>query len=57
MAEKGIKNYGELQMYWRKLIKSYLPSKKPIFWKNDAENVTTSSEDILQYWGAQAQTA
>lgn len=28
-------------MYWRSALKSYVPNKSAIFWKNDAENVTT----------------
>jgi hypothetical protein len=58
MALKNIKNYGELQMYWRFQLKQALPaSRKVIFWRNDADNLTTGPDDIVQYWGAQAQTA
>lgn len=58
MTLKNIKNYGELQMYWRYQLKQFLPSsRKVIFWRNDADNVTTAPDDIVQYWGAQSQTA
>ncbi len=58
MALKNIKSYGELQMYWRYRLKQALPAgRKVIFWRNDADNVTTGDDDIVQYWGAQAQTA
>lgn len=58
MALKNIKNYGELQMYWRYQLKQYLPNgRKVIFWRNDADNVTTGADDIVQYWGAQKDTA
>lgn len=58
MALKNIKNYGELQMYWRYQLKQALPqSRKVIFWRNDADNLTTGPDDIVQYWGSQAQTA
>jgi hypothetical protein len=32
-------------------------SRKVIFWRNDADNLTTGPDDIVQYWGAQSQTA
>lgn len=55
MALKNIKNYGELQMYWRYQLKQSLPaSRKVIFWRNDADNLTTGPDDIVQFWGAQA---
>jgi hexosaminidase len=58
MAKNGISNYGELQVYWRKQIKSVLsPARKTIFWRNDALSATTTPDDIVQYWGAQADTA
>lgn len=58
MALKNIKNYGELQMYWRYQLKQALPQgRKVIFWRNDADNLTTGPDDIVQYWGAQSQTA
>lgn len=58
MKLKNIKNYGELQMYWRYQMKQVLPtSRRVIFWRNDAANVTISDNDILHYWGAQADVA
>ena len=55
MKLKNIKNYGELQMYWRYQLKQALPaSRTVIFWRNDADNLTTGPEDIVQYWGSQA---
>lgn len=58
MQEKDLKSYGELQMYWRQQIKSVLPADKNIiFWRNNADGVKTSSDDILHYWGAQDETA
>lgn len=47
-----IGSYGELQMYWRKELKSVM-GKKAGFWKNRADNVTTGPDDILHYWGNQ----
>jgi hypothetical protein len=45
-------------MYWRYQLKQSLPaSRKVIFWRNDADNLTTGPDDIVQYWGSQAQTA
>ncbi len=45
-------------MYWRYHLKQSLPaSRKVIFWRNDADNLTTGPNDIVQYWGAQAKTA
>jgi hexosaminidase len=58
MKLKNIKSYGELQMYWRFQLKQVLPpNRKVIFWRNDAQNVTTSETDILHYWGTQTDTA
>lgn len=58
MATKGIKSYGELQMYWRFQLKQVLPAnRKVIFWRNDGTDVTTSDTDILHYWGAQTDVA
>ncbi len=54
MKLKNIEGYGQLQMYWRYRLKQILPSsRKTIFWRNNAENVTTGPDDILHYWGAQ----
>jgi len=45
-------------MYWRKQLKSVLSqNRKVVFWRNDAKDVTTTQDDILQYWGSQADTA
>jgi hypothetical protein len=45
-------------MYWRAQLKSVIsPDRKVIFWLNVAANVTTSGNDILQYWGDQASVA
>jgi len=45
-------------MYWRSELKSVLSAdRKVIFWLNVAVNVTTSGNDILQYWGDQASVA
>lgn len=58
MAKNKITNYGQLQMYWRGQIKSVLsPTRKTMFWRNDAQDVTTINNDILHYWGSQAQVA
>jgi len=58
MKLKNIKNYGELQMYWRFEMKQALPvNRRTIFWRNDAANVTTGDNDILHYWGAQTDVA
>jgi hypothetical protein len=58
MKLKNIKNYGELQMYWRYQIKQVLPqNRRAIFWRNDAANVTIGENDILHYWGAQTDVA
>ena len=58
MMLKNIKSYGELQMYWRYELKKALPKdRKTVFWLNVAEDVVTGPDDILQYWGAQADTA
>lgn len=58
MKLKNIKTYGELQMYWRFQLKQALPAnRKVIFWRNDAQNVTTSAADVLHYWGAQTDVA
>lgn len=36
-------------------MKQVLPqNRKVIFWRNDAANVTIGENDILHYWGAQA---
>ena len=58
MTKNNISSYGELQMYWRSQIKSVLPGgRKAMFWRNDAQTVTTIGTDILHYWGAQRDTA
>lgn len=58
MKLRNISGYGQLQMYWRSQLKQVLPSsRKLIFWRNNAENLTTGENDILQYWGAQNDTA
>lgn len=58
MKSKGIKSYGELQMYWRFQLKQVLPAnRKVIFWRNDAQNVSTADNDILHFWGAQTDVA
>lgn len=45
-------------MYWRYQLKQVLPSsRKVIFWRNNAENVTLGSDDILHYWGSQGDVA
>ncbi len=45
-------------MYWRKQLKSVLPSgRRAMFWRNDGQNVTTQPDDILHYWGSQADVA
>lgn len=37
MAARGIKDYGELQMYWRYEMKQALPQNRSVvFWRNDA---------------------
>lgn len=39
-------------------MKQALPaSRKTIFWRNNADNLTTGVDDIVQYWGAQADIA
>jgi hypothetical protein len=58
MKSKNISSYGELQMYWRKQLKSVLPAgRRAMFWRNDGQNVTTQPDDILHYWGSQADVA
>lgn len=58
MKLKNIEGYGQLQMYWRYKLKQSLPkSRKTIFWRNNAENVTTGPDDVLHFWGAQADVA
>ena len=43
MKLHNLKNYGELQMYWRFQMKQVLPTnRKVIFWRNDGSDVTTS---------------
>jgi hexosaminidase len=55
MATKGLKDYGELQMYWRYEMKQALPQNRPVvFWRNDAQNVKIADNDIIHFWGAQA---
>ena len=45
-------------MYWRYQLKQVLPSnRKVIFWRNNAENVTSGPDDILHYWGSQEDVA
>jgi len=45
-------------MYWRFQLKQVLPAnRKVIFWRNDGQNVTTSDNDILHFWGAQTDVA
>ena len=58
MTKNKIANYGELQMYWRKQLKAFIrKDRKVVFWRNDAKDVTTTGDDILQYWGSQTDTA
>lgn len=55
MATKNIKDYGELQMYWRYEMKQALPQNRSVvFWRNDAQNIKIAESDIIHYWGAQA---
>lgn len=45
-------------MYWRNQIKSVLqPNRKVVFWRNDAQDVTTTGSDILHFWGSQTDVA
>ncbi|MFM7851469.1 MAG: hypothetical protein ACKO96_05995 [Flammeovirgaceae bacterium] len=40
------------------MLKSVLPAgRKAMFWRNDGQNVTTQPNDILHYWGSQADVA
>jgi hypothetical protein len=58
MATKNIKDYGELQMYWRHLMKQALPQNRSVvFWRNDAQNIKVADNDVIQFWGAQADAA
>lgn len=58
MKQKNIHGYGQLVMYWRYQLKQVLPSsRKVIFWRNNAENVTSGPDDILHYWGSQEDVA
>jgi hypothetical protein len=58
MKSKNITNYGQLQMYWRDELKSVLPkNRRVIFWRNNAANLTLSGNDVLHFWGAQADVA
>lgn len=39
-------------------MKQALPKgRKVVFWRNDAENLTTSADDIIHFWGATADIA
>ena len=45
-------------MYWRRQINAVLPvDRRAIYWRNDAAGVTVTGDDILHYWGNQADTA
>ena len=45
-------------MYWRGQLKSVVStSKKVVFWRNDGHDVTTTANEIVHYWGSQADTA
>lgn len=58
MTAHHINNYGELQMYWRKYLRSVLsPTRKVVFWKNTNENVSIADDEVMHYWGAQNATA
>jgi hexosaminidase len=58
MKLHNLKTYGELQMYWRFQLKQVLPAgRRAVFWRNDGANVSTSDDDVLHFWGAQADVA
>ena len=58
MDDFGLKNYAELQAFWRIDLKTELPAgRKAIFWRNDATDLIAGEDDVVQYWGAQADTA
>jgi hypothetical protein len=58
MKLKNLTNYGDLQVYWRFQLKQALPNgRKTIYWRNDGGNFTFTSNDIVHYWGAQADIA
>ena len=45
-------------MFWRYELKQALPKgRKTVFWLNLAEDLVTGPDDILHYWGNQADTA
>lgn len=45
-------------MYWRQQVGAVLPvSRRVIYWRNDGAGVTITDNDILHYWGAQADVA
>jgi hypothetical protein len=42
-------------MYWRFEMKQVLPQNRTaVFWRNDAENIKVADNDVIHYWGAQA---
>lgn len=55
MAKNNIADYGELQMYWRRQMKSILPANRSVvFWRNDNSRISFQKNDIIHYWGAAA---
>lgn len=45
MAKNGIRNYGELQTYWRRQIKqAFNPNRKVIYWVNEATDLITEAD-------------
>jgi hypothetical protein len=52
MTLHNIKNYVELQMYWRYQLKQALPaSRKVVFWRTPDDSIKTGPDDVIQYWG------
>ena len=54
MAKNKIKDYEELQLYYRKRQKKILREindKKAIYWANEEINLDVEPDDIIQWWG------
>jgi N-acetyl-beta-hexosaminidase len=55
MRTKLILNYGALQMYWRHQMKQALSANRTVvYWRNDAESIKTAKDDVIHYWGSEA---
>lgn len=58
MVAHNISNYKELSTYYRKqqktLWRQITPTKKAIYWANEAIDLALDSDDVLQWWGLTA---